>query len=210
MQRIARALALVLATLGLGAWSDAALASGIAQLKSFIAETRSARANFAQSVQAKSGRKPQVSQGTLVFSRPGKFRWTYDKPYYQLLVGDGEKLWIHDRDLNQVTVRTLGKAIGSSPAALLAGDNELEKNFILKDLGSAEGMELVEATPKTQDGGFERVRIGLSNNLPRVMEVRDNFGQTTTLIFSQFERNPGLPANLFHFTPPKGADILGE
>lgn len=187
-----------------------AFASGPTQFKAFIAETHSARANFTQSVLAKSGRKPQVSQGTLAFSRPGKFRWTYDKPYYQLIVGDGEKLWIHDKDLNQVSVKKLGKALGSSPAALLAGDNELEKNFVLKDAGNGGGFEMVDATPKAQDSSFARVRIGFSDNLPRFMEVHDNFGQTTTLIFTQFERNPSLPSSLFHFAPPKGADVVGE
>lgn len=194
----------------LGCLPQAACASGTGQFKTFIAATHSARASFTQSVLAKSGRKPQVSQGTLAFSRPGKFRWTYDKPYYQLIVGDGEKLWIHDKDLNQVSVKKLGQALGSSPAALLAGDNELEKNFVIKDAGSGEGLEMVEATPKSQDSTFSMVRIGFSDNLPRIMEVHDNFGQTTTLIFSQFERNPNLPAGLFHFTPPPGADVVGE
>ncbi len=196
--------------LGISVFTGLASASGPEQFKAFIAETHSARANFVQSVLAKSGHKPQVSQGTLAFSRPGKFRWTYDKPYYQLIVGDGDKLWIHDKDLNQVSVKTLGKALGSSPAALLAGDNELDKNFVIKDSGSVEGMEMVEATPRMQDSSFERVRIGFRDNLPRIMEVRDNFGQTTTLIFTQFERNPTLPASLFQFVPPKGADVVGE
>ncbi|MFA7269203.1 MAG: outer membrane lipoprotein chaperone LolA [Sterolibacterium sp.] len=185
-------------------------ASGPDQFTAFIAGTQNARANFTQSVVSKSGRKPQNSQGSFAFSRPGKFRWIYEKPYYQLLVGDGEKLWIHDPDLNQVSVKKLGQALGSSPAALLAGDAALEKYFIIKDAGSAEGLELIEATPKGQDGSFEWVRIGFRDNLPRSMEVRDNFGQTTTLQFSQFERNPALPSGMFRFVPPKGADVVGE
>lgn len=188
----------------------AALASGLDQLRAFVAETQNARANFTQTVVAKSGRKPQLSQGTFAFSRPGKFRWTYDKPYYQLIVGDGEKLWIHDPDLNQVSVKKLGQALGSSPAALLTGDAALDKHFILVDGGASEGLEFIEATPRAQDGNFERVRIGFKDNLPQSMAVRDNFGQTTTLLFSQFERNPALPAGLFRFVPPKGADVVGE
>lgn len=186
------------------------LASGPDQFKAFIAGTHSARANFTQSVVAKSGRKPQLSQGNFVFARPGKFRWIYEKPYYQLLVGDGEKLWIHDADLNQVSVKKLGSALGSSPAALLSGDAALEKHFFIKDAGSAEGQELIEATPRAQDSSFEWVRIGFKDDLPRSMMVRDNFGQTTTLQFSQMERNPALPAGLFRFVPPKGADVVGE
>ena len=188
----------------------ASLASGTDQFRAFIADTHSARASFTQSVVAKSGRKPQLSQGTFAFSRPGKFRWTYDQPYYQLIVGDGEKLWVYDKDLNQVSVKKLGQALGSSPAALLAGDAALEKHFVIKDAGSGDGLELVDATPSAQDSSFERVRIGFRGNLPQLMEVHDNFGQTTTLRFSRFEPNPPLPVGLFRFVPPKGADIVGE
>lgn len=187
-----------------------AFASGPDQFKAFIETTHSARASFSQSVVSKSGRKAQVSQGTLAFSRPGKFRWTYEKPYYQLIVGDGGRLWIYDKDLNQVSVKKLGLALGSSPAALLAGDAALDKHFVIVDAGSSEGMELIEATPKVQDGGFERVRLGFRDSRPQLMEVRDNFGQVTTLRFEHFERNPSLSPGLFRFVPPQGADVVGE
>nr|MBP9800296.1 outer membrane lipoprotein carrier protein LolA [Sterolibacterium sp.] len=140
-----------------------------------------------------------------------RFRWSYEKPYEQLLVGDGQRLWIFDRDLNQVTVKKLGQALGASPAALLAGDNALDKNFIITDAGTTDGLEFVEAMPRNKDeGSFELVRIGLSDNLPRLMIVHDHFGQKTVLTFHQFERNPPLAADLFRFTPPKGADVIGE
>lgn len=194
-----------------GSWFSVAPvhASGIEQFRAFVANTRHARGSFAQSVVGKSGRKPQQSAGFFAFSRPGKFRWSYENPYKQLLVSDGQKLWTYDPDLNQVTVRKLGDALGSSPAALLAG-NSLEDNFDLKDGGAAEGFEFVEATPKAKDGTFERVRIGFKDKLPRIMEVRDNFGQVTTLVMSQFETNVTLPADVFRFVPPKGADVVGE
>ncbi len=190
--------------------SATARAAGIDQLRVFIENTRGAKAEFTQSVSAKSGRKPQTSSGTFVFSRPGKFRWIYDKPYYQLLVSDGEKLWIHDRDLNQVTVKRIGKALGSSPAALLAGDNAFEKNFSVKNAESAEELEWIEATPNQPDGSFEWVRIGFRDNLPRAMELRDSFGQTTRLTFAALQANPALDAGLFRFTPPPGADVVSE
>ena len=184
-------------------------ANGLDQLKAFLETTHSARGSFYQSVASKSGRKPQQSSGSFALQRPGKFRWHYEKPYPQLLVSDGDKFWSFDPDLNQVTVRKLGKALGSSPAALLAG-GDLGSTFDLKDAGQAEGVEMVDATPKAADGTFERVRIGLRNNLPQVMEIRDNFGQVTTLIFAEFLSNPVLPKGQFSFTPPKGADIVGE
>ena len=190
-------------------FSLSAAASGLDQLKVFLETTKTAKGVFVQSVTNKSGRKPQQSAGTFALERPGKFRWSYDKPYKQILVSDGEKLWGHDPDLNQVTVRKLGKALGSSPAALLAG-GDLEQNFVLKDAGQAEGIEMVDATPKATDGTFERMRIGFRDNLPRVMEIRDNFGQVTTLIFAEFHSNPQLAKDAFKFTPPKGADVVGE
>lgn len=184
-------------------------ASGLGQLKTFLTETHSARGSFTQTVIARSGRKPQQSSGTFSFTRPGKFRWIYEKPYEQLLVGDGEKFWSFDRDLNQVTAKKIGQAFGSSPAALLAGE-ALDKNFELKEAQPAEGLEFVEAHPKAQDATFQDLRIGFKNGLPQLMEIHDNFGQTTLLRFIKFESNPTLPPGEFRFTPPKGADVVGE
>jgi outer membrane lipoprotein carrier protein len=185
-------------------------ATAVDKLHAFVDNTKSARASFTQVVVGKSSRKPQQASGTMVFSRPAKFRWTYEKPYQQLIVGDGEKLWVYDKDLNQVSVKTLGKALGSSPAALLAGDNAIEKTFNLFDGETRDGIDWVEAQAKAPDSTFERLRIGFSGDALRVMEIVDNFGQTTTLTFGTIERNPALPASLFHFAPPKGADVVGE
>jgi outer membrane lipoprotein carrier protein len=187
-----------------------ARANAIDELHAFVAATRSARASFSQTVVGKSGRKPQEASGTMAFSRPGKFRWTYDKPYQQLIVGDGEKLWVYDQDLNQVTVKKIGQALGSSPAALLAGDNAIDTNFTLRDGGIRDGLAWVEARAKSQDSTFERLSIGFAGDAMKVMVIVDNFGQTTTLKFGPIERNPALPASLFHFAPPKGADVVGE
>ncbi|MBI4989181.1 MAG: outer membrane lipoprotein chaperone LolA [Rhodocyclales bacterium] len=185
-------------------------AAALDKLKAFVEGTKSGRADFIQTVASKSGRKPQNAAGSMMFSRPGKFRWTYDKPYYQLIVGDGERLWVYDRDLNQVSTKKLSAALGSSPAALLAGDNALEKNFELKEGGTADGIEWVDAQPKSQDAGFQFLRIGFVGDTLRAMELTDSFGQVTTIAFEKFERNPQISAGQFRFTPPKGADILGE
>lgn len=190
-------------------FATAAHAGGIDQFRAFLKATRQAQGSFTQTVTAKSGRKPQQSAGTFAFSRPGKFRWSYDKPYTQLLVSDGRKLWTFDPDLNQATVRRIGDALGSSPAALLAGD-ALENNFTLIDAGTADGLELLEATPVAKDSAFEGVRIGMKDNLPKLMEVRDNFGQTTVIRFGHIDTRTALPADTFRFTPPRGADIVGE
>ena len=193
----------------LGTLSSAAQASGLGQLQNFLVEIHSARGSFAQTVIARSGRKPQQSSGTFSFARPGKFRWIYEKPYDQLLVGDGEKFWSFDRDLNQVTVKKIGQAFGSSPAALLAGE-ALEKNFELKEGAARDGLEFVDAKPKAQDAAFQAVSIGFKGGLPQIMEIHDTFGQTSLLKFTSFVANPSLAPGEFHFTPPKGADVVGD
>jgi outer membrane lipoprotein carrier protein len=190
-------------------FSGLASAAGIDQLKAFWANTHAAQGTFAQSVVAKSGRKPQNSTGIFMLARPGKLRWSYEKPYKLLLVADGEKLWTYDVELNQVTIGKMDKTLGASPAALLTGES-LDKHFTLAEAGTADGLEIVDAVPKAADSAFARVRIGLSKNLPRLMEVQDNFGQTTTLLFTELQPNPILPKEAFRFVPPKGADIVGE
>lgn len=185
-------------------------AGAIDQLHQFLQSTRTLKAEFAQTVIARNGRKPQLSSGVVAISRPGKLRWEILKPYPQLVVGDGEKIWIYDQELQQVTVRKAGQAIGGSPATLLSGNNDLEKNFNLKEAGDAEGLNWVEATPKSGDSGFEKVRLGFAGSDLKAMELQDSFGQTTVIRFSKLERNPALPASSFKFTPPAGVDVVGE
>ncbi|MFN6960920.1 MAG: outer membrane lipoprotein chaperone LolA [Rhodocyclaceae bacterium] len=194
---------------GLMSGSGLAFAGGIDQLKTFWANTHSAQGTFAQSVVGKSGRKPQNSVGRFALARPGKLRWSYEKPYKLLLVTDGEKLWSYDADLNQVTIGKIDQTLGATPAALLTGE-ALDRHFTLSEAGTEEGMEIVDAVPKAADSTFARVRIGMANNLPRLMEVEDNFGQTTTLLLTEFQPNPVLPASTFRFQPPKGADVIGQ
>ena len=184
-------------------------AGGLDQLKSFLDTNRSARGVFTQTVIARSGKKPQQSAGIFALQRPGKFRWSYEKPYKQLLVSDGNKLWSYDPDLNQVAVKKLGTALGASPAALLAGQ-DLDKHFELKDGGAADGIEFVEATPRGGEASFERVKIGFAAGKPVSMEIHDSFGQVTVLRFTGFEANPALPAGMFRFVAPAGADVVGD
>lgn len=188
----------------------AAQAGGVDQLHTFFDKTQSLRADFRQTVVDSQGRKVQEVDGTMQLQRPGKFRWDYNKPYVQQIVGDGEKVWLFDPELNQVTVRTVDKAIGSSPAALLAGSKEIEKGFTLKDEGRQDELEWVLAIPKDKETGFEKVYLGFQNNLLKEMEMRDNFGHITVIEFSNLQLNPKLPAKSFSFVPPAGADVVGE
>jgi outer membrane lipoprotein carrier protein len=188
----------------------AAHADSIERFKSFLKDTQSARADFEQKVYGRDGKLTQDSKGSFVFQRPGRFRWTYAKPVDQLIVGDGERVWIYDRDLNQVTVRRLSRALGSTPAALLAGASDVDKAFELKDAGQRDGLEWLEARPKERDTGFELVRMGFGPDGLRGMELVDNFGHTTRLRFANLQRNPKIAPGEFRFEPPKGADVLGE
>ena len=196
--------------LALGLAAAPAHAGSLDQLKSFLTDARTFKASFEQTVSDGKGKVIQNSTGSMQFSRPGKFRWEYLKPYAQMIVGDGEKLWLYDPDLNQVTVKKLDKAIGSSPAALLAGDAEIEKNFTLKDAGAKDRLNWVEATPKSSESTFERVRMGFAGNDLSVLELKDNFGQTTVIKLANVQVNGKLPATDFSFVPPKGADVISD
>lgn len=199
---------------GLLAFSSLASASALEQFKSFVASTKAAQGEFTQrQVKMDKQGKPQVSnvsEGRFMFARPGRFIWLYEKPYEQLLQADGENLYIYDKDLNQVTIRPLGDALASSPAAILFGSNEVEKNFVLKEAGSKEGQEWLQLTPRAKDSPFEQIGIGLRNGVPEAMELRDTFGQISVLTFPRFEKNPPLSPNQFKFEVPKGADIFRQ
>jgi len=187
-----------------------ALAAGIDALRSFIAATASAQGEFQQKVYDRKHKLTQEASGTLAFQRPGKFRWTYAKPYAQLIVGDGAKVWVYDEDLNQVTVRRLDRALGSTPAALLAGSNDFERAFKVSEQGEKDGLEWVEARPREKESNFEIIRMGFGFSGLEIMELADSFGQTTVLKFTALRRNPKLTTGLFTFVPPKGADVIGE
>lgn len=201
---------LVVAAVAAVAGCAVAQAGALEQFKSFVAGAKSARGEFTQQQLKKADGKGKVAppaSGNFVFARPGRFVWTYAKPYEQVLQADGEQLYVYDKDLNQVTVRKLGDALGSSPAAILFGSNDLEKNFTLADGGSRDGLEWLQARPKAKDAAFESVNIGLKNGVPEAMELKDAFGQTSVLRFSKFEKNPALAADAFKFTIPAGADV---
>ena len=189
---------------------SAAYASSLDRFSQFLSATQSAKGEFEQKVLDKGGRIVQQSRGTLAFQRPGKFRWTYVKPYAQLIVGDGTRVWIYDEDLRQVTVKRVDQALTSTPAALLAGNNEAMRAFRISDRGEKDGLEWLEAVPRDKEGGFERVRMGFGRGGLEAMEFYDSFGQITLLRFTSLTRNPTLEPSTFRFSPPKGADVVGE
>lgn len=208
--------------LGLGAALAApAWADGLASLEQFAAQVKSGKASFTQQVtpppkDGKAG-KPKIQSGRFAFERPGKFRFDYEKPFAQTIVADGKTLWLYDVDLNQVTRKPQGDALGSTPAAIVssaANLNALRKDFELKALPDAEQQQWVQATPKNTEGQIKVVRVGIkptANGQPpqlQTLDITDNFGQRSVITFSGFEANAQLPAATFDFKPPAGVDVL--
>ncbi|MEP7084812.1 MAG: outer membrane lipoprotein chaperone LolA [Betaproteobacteria bacterium] len=188
---------------------QSATAGAVEDFRAFTTQTRAARGEFTQIVTDRNGKVLRQASGTFSLSRPGKFRWSYMKPYTQLLVGDGQKVWVYDTDLNQVTIRAMDQTLSATPAALLSGSEDLDKVFTLQELPAADGLSWLGAKPKNADSGLESVRIGFSKSILQRLEFVDSFGQKTLITVAKFERNPVLPADTFTFTPPKGADVIG-
>ncbi len=205
-----RAIVAGLCSMAVLALASAAQAGGLEQLNLFMTQSQSMRADFRQVITDRSGKRTQDATGTFEFLRPGRFRWVYLKPWVQTIVGDGQKVWLHDPDLNQVTVRRLDTALGATPAALLAGNNDALKAFVLVDEGLRDGLDWVQATPREQGASFTRIGMGFSASGIAAMELLDGLGQRTVLTFSAVSRNPRLDPGLFRFVPPRDADVVGE
>lgn len=187
-----------------------AIAGALDQLRSFLGETRSARGEFTQKVLREDGGVADSSAGEFAFARPGRFRWDVRRPFEQLLVADGKRLYFYDRDLNQVTVRRLAESLASTPAAILFGDSNLERDFALRELPPRDGLEWLEALPRNKDAGFERIALGFRNGLPGAMEVADAFGRTTVFEFRSISGSAAAAPELFRFVPPKGVDVVEQ
>lgn len=194
------------ATLALHAQAHA---NAVDTLKAFVRDVKSGHAEFTQTVTSPDGKKKRVSKGSFDFQRPNRFRFDYAKPYEQIIVGDGQKVWLYDVDLEQVTVRPMNKAVGATPAALLAGGS-LESDFDLKAATTVDGLEWVDAKPKLKDGQFQLVRVGFKGNSLAVLEIIDSFGQQSRLEFSGYTANTPVATQRFQFMPPKGADVLEQ
>ena len=190
--------------------SNSALADGVSSLRDFFNNTTTMRAQFSQVVNDKQGRKIQEVEGTMQLQRPNKFRWDYKKPYEQQIVSDGKQVFLYDTELQQVTIRELSKTLGSSPAALLAGGEAVEKSFILKNATRKDDLAWVLALPKDKESGFDRVLLGFKADKLRKMELYDSFNHITHITFDEVERNPILQDATFLFTPPEGVDVVGE
>lgn len=186
-----------------------ARADALAALNAFVRDARTGSAEFTQTVISPDGAKRRTSSGTFEFSRPNRFRFAYTRPFEQLIVADGQRLWIYDPDLNQVVSRKQASALAATPAALLAG-SQLDRDFTLSADPSREGIDWVKAVPRSSDGGFESLRIGFRSGELASVEILDNLGQRSVLQFRAVKLNVPLPADRMVFAVPKGADVIQQ
>ena len=184
-------------------------ADAVDALRDFAREVASGRASFTQTVTAPDGKRKKVSSGSFEFQRPNRFRFAYTKPFEQVIVADGTKVWIFDADLNQASSRKLGEALGATPAALLAG-NTLERDFTLKALPSDGGIDWVQAVPKQADSTLQMVKLGFRAKELAALEIVDGFGQRSRLDFSAVRANVPVPPERFQFKLPAGADLIEQ
>lgn len=189
--------------------SGIAHADAVDALRAFAREVKSGKASFTQTVTAPDGKRKKVSSGNFEFERPNKFRFAYAKPFEQVIVADGQKVWIYDADLNQASSRKLADALGATPAALLAGGN-LERDFTLKAGAPEGGLEWVQATPKQAESTIQSLRLGFKGKELAAMEIIDGFGQRSRLDFSAVQANVPVPAERFQFKLPAGADLIEQ
>ncbi len=182
----------------------------IQDLRALVERTKSLEAEFDQAVEGEHKKQILRSSGRLVLQRPGRFRWDYEKPYPQQIVADGERIWIYDTELEQVTVRPLAEALGSAPSLLLSGGIDLDASFSYRALKRSGDAGWVELTPKEADSNFEKIRLGFVAGKLESMELEDSFGQITRFLFSAVKVDPEVNPRMFQFVPPPGVDVIGQ
>ena len=199
----------------LSALALAAHAGAMESLENFIRNAKTGHADFTQVITApgKDGQAPRTktSSGTFDFQRPNRFRFEYRKPFEQTIVADGQTLWLHDKDLNQVSQRKQAKVLGSTPAALIASSPDLEslkREFDLQALPDRDGLQWVQAVPKQKEGQLTNMKVGFRGDQLAALDIQDSFGQRSVLTFSNLQVNGSVNAAAFTFTPPKGADVV--
>ena len=203
MRRLIALLVLLFASL-------AGQAAATQDLQRFFSQVQRYSARFDQVTLDEAMNPIQESSGYLWIERPGKFRWNYTTPYEQHIVGDGKQVWVYDVELRQAAVRRMEGALGATPAILLSGKGVLEGVFAIKDIGHQGELDWVQLTPKKNDGGFEKIRLGFEKGKIRTLEMIDGFGQTTRVHLRDAKENAQISADQFSFKPPAGVDVIKE
>jgi len=197
--------------LGTALLAGNAFAGARDELKSFASGLKGLDGQFTQQVYDAKGKLKESSSGRVALSAPRLFRWEYAKPYPQLIVADGKKVWVYDPDLQQVTVRDQGSEEQNSPLSALIDPAKLDQQFNVKESGNADGLQWLTLTPKSEgDASFQSARLGFGKGGLSRMEVLDAVGQNTKISFSGWKRNPAFAGTTFKYTPAKGVDVVGD
>ena len=208
IKRVITCLAAILTAIAIAGTGVANASPGVESLNYFFNQINTFEARFRQKVLDESMVEIDDGQGRVWIQRPGLFRWDYEPPEAQEIVGDGENVWIYDIELEQITVRNQDQTLGKSPAILLAGTGELDENYKIEDIGTHGRYDWVNLMPKNEDSGFKEIRIGFEDRRLRLMELLDNLGQTTRILFVDLKENSLIPLTTFDFIPPQGMDII--
>jgi len=185
------------------------LSTGEVYLENFLADTQTFEAAFQQTLRADDGEVIQQSEGAFYLQRPGLFRWNYQTPYEQVIVSDGEKIWIYDVDLQQVTVQKESSGLPASPMSLLQDSSTLHKNFEVTPIDNKNGVYRLKLVSKSGESDFGEIVIGLDDKGLRFMQLHDQFEQVTDIVFSDINTNKKLAKEIFEFIPPEGVDVFG-
>ncbi|MGD8976632.1 MAG: outer membrane lipoprotein chaperone LolA [Gammaproteobacteria bacterium] len=208
LRQFIRALLVLLAVTPAGA-QEQGDDDGVASLRAFLADITTLEAVFEQTLSPNGDIEPQVSRGRFYLKRPGRFRWDYQEPAEQLVVSDGERIWMFDRDLDQVTVRPVDESLRGTPAMLLSGEASLDESFAVIGSRREDGIQYVTLEPRQASPEFESLTVGLAEGEIVSMELLDGIGQRSLIEFSDLRRDPPLDDELFRFEPPPGVDVIG-
>ncbi|HYG05707.1 MAG TPA: outer membrane lipoprotein chaperone LolA [Stenotrophomonas sp.] len=189
-----------------------AFAGARAELDAFTRGLKGLDGQFSQQVFDAGGRVKETTSGRVALAAPRQFRWEYTKPYHQLIVADGKKVWIYDPDLQQATVRPQGEEERNSPLNALIDPSRLAAQFdISEEAAPRDGLQWLSLTPKVgTDASFQMASLAFGPTGLARMEVVDAIGQRTAIRFDAWKRNPSFAAGTFQFTPAKGVDVVGE
>lgn len=179
-------------------------------LQRFLKDFESLEANFVQSLINENGEELERTEGVLHLQQPGMFHWSYETPYSQKIISNGDVLWVYDEDLEQLTIREMGNAIDETPAGIILGDNDISKHFLQVNMGIIEDYDWIELTPKNLEAQYKNIRLGFDESRLGMMIIVDNLGQTTRIDFSSVKKNTNITSKLFEFEIPDGIDVIDE
>jgi outer membrane lipoprotein carrier protein len=178
-------------------------------LERFLTQSKTMSADFVQTLRTDDNEVLQESKGHFYLNRPGKFRWNYMEPYAQEIVSDGEQVWVYDVDLKQVTVQNKSASTNNTPMALMEGKLNLKEVYNVSELDHRDGIYRLKLSSKSKDVDFSDLIVGVDEQGLKFMQLRDQFDQTTDIVFVELELNKKLASDLFEFTPPEGVDVYG-